>query len=126
MMAFGSKSTKGKESHKIQLVSREVRQPKFKPILELAYKNDPSGALSAIPNKVVMVQDVKKCYNCKIRAIGDLEISNAYEKLCEDEKLKDEFAIVEKKTLTKALVFPTIFKTKWIKIILSRIHDGAF
>ena len=57
-----------------------------------------------------------KCYNCKIGAIGDLEIANAYEKLCVDEKLKDEFSIVEKKTLTKALVFPTIFKTEWIRI----------
>ena len=28
--------------------------------------------------------------------------------------------------MTKALDFPTIFKTEWIRIILSRIHDGAF
>ena len=44
--------------------------------------------------KVVIVQDVRKCYNCKIGAIGDLEIANAYEKLCVDGKLKDEFVIV--------------------------------
>ena len=41
-------------------------------------------------------------------------------------KLKDEFSIVEKKGLTKALVFPTAFKTEWISIVLSRIHDGSF
>ena len=125
-MEFGSKSGKGKETHKIQLFSNEVKQPKFKLIHEVAYKNDPTGALSAIPDKVVMVQDVYKCYNCKIGAIGDLEIANAYEKLCVDGKLKAKFAIVEKKTLTKALVFPAIFKTKWIRIILSRIHDETF
>ena len=73
-----------------------------------------------------MVQDVRKFYNCKVGAIGDFEIANTYEKLCVDGKLKDEFAIVEKKTLTKALAFPTMFKTKWIRIVLSRIHDGAF
>ena len=28
--------------------------------------------------------------------------------------------------MTKALVFPIVFKTKWICIVLSQIHDGAF
>ena len=125
-MASNSKLAKGKEGLEIQLVSNEVKQPKFKPIPEVAYKNDPTGVLSAIPDKVVMVQDVCKCYNGKIGAIGDLEIANAFEKLCVDGKLKDEFFIVEKKTLSKALAFPTIFETEQIRIFLSRIHDGAF
>ena len=55
-----------------------------------------------------------------------MEISNSYEKLCVYGKIKDDFFIVEKKTLTKALAFPTMFKTKWIRIALNRIHDGAF
>ena len=108
------------------MVSNEVKQPEFRPIPEVAYKNDPVGALSMIPDKVVMVQDVRKCYNCKIRAIGDLEITNAFDKLCVYGKLKDEFIIVKNKTLTKALAFPTVFKTEWIRIVLSGIHDGAF
>lgn len=73
-----------------------------------------------------MVQDVQKCYNCKVGSIGDLEIFNAFDKLCDNGKLKDEFSIVEKKGLTKALVFPIFFKIEWICIVLSRIHDGAF
>ena len=108
------------------MVSNEVKQLKFRPIPEVSYKNDPTSALSTIPDKVVMVQDVRRCYNCKIGAIGDLKIANAYDNLCVDGKLKDEFVIVEKKTLTKALAFPTMFKTEWIRIVLSRIHDGAF
>lgn len=79
-MASGSGTTKGLESHEVQLVSNEVKQPKFKPIPEVAYKNDPAGPLSVIPDKVVMVQDVHRCYNCKIGAIGDLEIHNAFTK----------------------------------------------
>ena len=71
-MASGSKSTKGKERYEIKLVSNEVKQPEFKPIPKVVYKNDSTGALSMIPDKVVMVQDVHKCYNCKIGAIGDL------------------------------------------------------
>ena len=117
---------KGKDSLEIQLVSNEVKQPKFKPIPKVSYKNDLVGALSSIPDKVVMVRDVYKCYNCKVGAIGDLEIANAYEKLCVEGKLKDNFSIAEKKTLTKTLAFPTMFKAKWIRIVLSRIHDGAF
>ena len=96
------------------MVSNKVKQPKFRPIPEVAYKNDLIGALSAIP-KVVMVQDVRRCYNYKIGAIGDLKIANAYENLCVDGKLEDEFVIVEKKTLTKALDFPTI-KQRFIVI----------
>ena len=68
-----------------------MKKLEFKPILELSYKNDPASALSLILDKVVMVQDVHKCYNCKIGAIGDLEIANAFEKLCDNGKLKDEF-----------------------------------
>ena len=79
-MASGLKSTLRKESHDIQLVRNEVKQPEFRPIPEVAYKNDPIGKLSMIPDKVVMVQDVRKCYNCKIGAIGDLKIFNVFDK----------------------------------------------
>ena len=54
---------KEKDSLEIELVSNEVKQPKFRPIPKVAYKNDPGGALSTILDKVVMVQDVRRCYN---------------------------------------------------------------
>ena len=108
------------------MVSNEVKQPEFKPILEVAYKNDPATALSVIPDRVVMVQDVRKCYNYKIGAIGNLEIFNTFDKVCDKGILKDEFLVVEKKGLTNALVFPIVFKTEWIHIVLSQIHDGSF
>ena len=78
-----------------------------------------------IPPKVVMIQDVRKCYNCKVGSIGDLELKEAYGRLCENGKLKDEYQIIEHEGLTHALDTPTIFKTKWIKIVLSHIHDGS-
>ena len=40
-----------------------------------------------------------------------MEIFNTFNKLCDKGILKDEFSIVEKKGLTKALVFPIVFKT---------------
>ena len=66
--------------------------------------------------------DVKSCYNCKI---GDMEIREAYEKLCVNGTLKDKFKIVETKGLTHCLKFSTVFKTEWIRLVLSRIHDGS-
>ena len=58
-----------------------------------------------------MVQDVRRCYNYKIRAIGDMEVRKAYYRLCENGVLKEEYQIVEKKGLTHALDFPIVFKT---------------
>ena len=68
-----------------------MKQPKFQAIPEVAYKDDPAGALSMIPPKVVMIQDVRKCYNCKVGSIGDLELKEAYGRLCENGKLKEEY-----------------------------------
>ena len=57
----------------------------------MAYRDDPAGALSMIPPKVVMIQDIRKCYNCKGRSIGDLELNEAYGRLCENGNFKDEY-----------------------------------
>ena len=91
----------------------------------MAYKDDPASALSMIPPKVVMIQDVRKCYNCNVGSIRDLELQEAYKRLWVNGKLKDEYQIVEHKGLTRALDTPIVFKTKWIKIVLSHIHDGS-
>ena len=50
--------------------------------------------------KVIMVQDVRKWYNYKVGVIFDIEIRQAYDKLCENSVLKQEFKIVERKGLT--------------------------
>ena len=54
-----------------------------------------------------------------------MEIRDAYDRLCENGVLKEEYQIAKKRGLTRALEFPTIFKTEWIRIVLSRIHDGS-
>lgn len=54
-----------------------------------------------------------------------MEIRQAYEKLYENGVLREEFKIVEKKGLTQALDFLNVFKTRWIRIVLSRIHDSS-
>ena len=88
-MVSSSRNPKDKELFEFQLVSNKVKQPYFRPIHEVTYKNDPASALSIIPPKVIMVQDVRRCYNCKIGAIGDMEIQQDYDKLCENGVLKE-------------------------------------
>ena len=87
-MASSSQLAKTKTTFEVQLISNEVKQPKFKAIPEVAYKNDLAGALSMIPSKVAMIQDVWKCYNCKVRGVGDMELGEAYDKLCDNGLLK--------------------------------------
>lgn len=54
-----------------------------------------------------------------------MEIIQAYDRLCVNGVLKDEYKIAERKGLMGALGFPTAFKPEWIRIVLSRIHDGS-
>ena len=61
--------------------------------------------------KVVMIQDVRKCYNCKVGSIGDMELRDAYDKLYDNGILKEEYKIVEKKGLMHALDIPQ--PSKW-------------
>ena len=55
-----------------------------------------------------------------------MEIREVYDKLCENGVLKEEYKIIEWKGLTHALDFPSVFKTEWIIIVLSQIHDGSW
>ena len=64
-MASSSQLAKDKVTFEVQFISNEVRHLDFKAIHEVANKNDLVGVLSMIPPKVIMIQDVRKCYNCK-------------------------------------------------------------
>ena len=90
-MAIASNSQLEKGKFEVYIVSNDVKQPNFWAIPEVAYKDDLTSALSMILPKVVMIQDVRKCYNCKVGSIGDLELREAYGRLCDNGVLKDEY-----------------------------------
>lgn len=54
-----------------------------------------------------------------------MDIRQAYDRLCVNRVLKDEYKIAERKGLMQALGFPIAFKIEWIRIVLNRIHDGS-
>lgn len=114
----------GKEVLNVQLVRNDVCKPyKFQVVSESVVKGDPTGALSSILLKVLMINDVCSCYMCKIGEIGDYELREAYDKLGNNGVLKDEHQKVIERGLVCALDFLRNFKVQWIKIVLSRIHD---
>ena len=71
---------------------------------------------SPISNNDTRCQKVLQLQVSKFGRFGNTE---AYNRLCVDRKLKEEYQIVKKKGLTHALDMPTVFKGEWIKIILS-------
>ena len=80
---------------------------------------DPNRALSHILPNVLMINDVRDFYTCKIGEVGNYELREAYAKLCDNGVLRDEFKITKKKKLTHALSFLQNFKNEWIRIMLS-------
>ena len=79
----------GKKVFHIQLIRNNMVQLTFHTILEIMYKGDPSGALSMIPPKVLMIQYVRCCYTLKVE-VGDMKIRYIYQKLCDKKELKEE------------------------------------
>ena len=53
--SLAPKVKEGKEVLNVQLISNEIRQPNFRAILDISYKQDPSGALLMIPPWVLMI-----------------------------------------------------------------------
>ena len=107
-MASSSSTTNikdGKEVFNLQLIRNEIKQLNFRAILDIAYKQDPSSALSMIPPWFLMIQDVRSCYTWKVGNIRDMDIRETYVKLCENRALMDEVKIIERKVLTHALDF---------------------
>ena len=82
-------------------------------------KIDKVGALSSIPPRVLFVTDIYLFQHRKIDEIGNFQLQEAYEELCVDGKLKDEFKHLETKGLTHVVHFPKEFKNDWIRIFLS-------
>ena len=102
----------GKEVKNVQLISNEACEPpKFRPIPKITYKVNPNGALSQFPSNVLMINDVRDCYTCKIGEVGDFELREAYGKLYENGELKDEFKIAKIKGLTCVLEFLKTLRT---------------
>ena len=59
-----------------------------------------------------------------IQDIGTLEMDEALENLCVNDILKIEHQHLEAKGLTHIPHMPYKFQVKWIRFILSQVHNG--
>ena len=114
----------GKDVRNVQLVRSDAFPPlNFQAMLDTAMKGDPSGALSSIPLKVLMIHDVRSYFMWKVSEIGDNELRVDYDELCENGALKNMHKHIVDKGLVHVVDFPYNFKIEWIKVILSRVYE---
>lgn len=102
----------------------EWKVPNFKLTSMIIETLDPSGVQSQIPPKIFLINDIHTHLKCVIQEIGILEMDDALGQLCVNGVLKPEHQHLETKELTRILHMPHEFKVKWIRFILSQVHNG--
>ena len=102
----------------------EWKVPNFKLVPTIAESLDPNGAQSQIPPKVLLINDIRTHFKCTIQDIGTLDMDNSLAELCVDGTLKPEHKHLETKGLTHILHFSMKLQVKWLRYILSHVHNG--
>lgn len=97
--------------------------PKFKLHHYIAEKVDLMGAHYQIPPKVLLIHDIRTFYHCPIQDLRTFEMSEAFDALYEDRDLKPQHQHREIKGLTHVRHMLRDFQMKWIRFILSRVHE---
>lgn len=92
--------------------------------LEIVEVLDLAGAQSQIIPKVLLVYVMCSYYHYSIQELGTHEMNKALNKLCVNGILKLEHQHLEAKGLMHILHMPRDFQSKWIRFILSRVHNG--
>lgn len=107
------------------IVVKNVEKPSLKYSLtpKVAFEPDDKTAFSLIPDRVMLVEDVRFFTKCCVEELGHVEIKDTYDELCTDGKLNSKYEHIKIKGLTEALTYPRVFKPQWVKFVLSRVHD---
>ena len=78
-MYFGSEMVNNSST---KIIRNDQRPPpNFKNTVNINTPIDDVGELSSISPRVLIVQDIKSCYQCKIEEIGYFKIRPSYDKL---------------------------------------------
>jgi hypothetical protein len=86
-------------------------------------EDDPEGALSQTPHGVLHVEDIRAYIHYKFEIIGTTQIIRDLSDMMEEGELKPEFTKLKFLNIFQIFKFYEFDEPKWIKIILSRIHD---
>ena len=123
-MASKSSSSKAKRGSEMLVRGVEWKMPNFKLVPAIAKSLNTDGAQSRIPPKVLLINDIRSHFKCLIQEHGNLEIDNALGEMSVDGTLKPEHKHLETKGLTHISHLPRKFQTKWVRYVLSRVHNG--
>lgn len=81
------------------------------------------GALSSLPLRVMLTEDIRNFIHKKVAKLEDYEINKLYNTQLRIEiNLKDENKHLETKGLMQIAFFPK-FIEEWIKYVLSHVHE---
>ena len=102
----------------------EWKAPEFKLTHAFIESIDPIGAQSKILTKVLLINDIHSHFHCTIQELGTLEMDETLNFLSVDGSLKPKHKHLEDKGLIHLSRMPQRFSMKWIRFILSRVHEG--
>ena len=86
-------------------------------------EDDSEGAFSQTPHGVLHVEDIRAYIHGKLEIIGNTQIIRDLRDIMEEGEFKSEFAKLKDLNIFQLFKFYEFDEPKWIKIILSRIHD---
>ena len=92
--------------------------------IAIAKSLDPHKAQSQIPPKVLLINNIQTHFKCTVQEIETLEMDSALGEIFVNGVLKPEHKHLEVKGLTHILHLLRNFQVKWIRYILSRVHNG--
>lgn len=101
----------------------EWKAPDFKLTSTIAKNLELSGVLLQIIPKVLLINEIHSHFKCAIQDIGTLEMDECLKELCIDGILKPEHQHLKAKGLTRIPHMPQNFKVKWMRFILSHVHN---
>ena len=121
---MASTNRKTKKGSEMLVHGVEWKAPYFKLVLAIAEALEPSGAQSKIPPKVLLINDIHSHFKGTIQELKTLEIDVAWDELCVNGVLRLKHKHLEDKGLTHIIDLPQSFQIKWIRYILSHVHEG--
>ena len=121
MVATSIKARKGSD---MLVHGMEWKALYFKLCPTIVESLDPIRAQLRIPSKVLLINDICSYFHYTIQEIGILEMDETLKSLSVNGVLKPEDQHLEVKGLTHITHMLQNFYVKWIRFILSQVHDG--
>ena len=120
---MASNSSKTKKGSEMLVCGTKWKATNFKLTPTITENVDSTKAQSWIPTKVLLINDIQFHFHCTFQELGTLEMDETLKVLSVDRALKLEHKHLEDKGLIHISWMPRRFSVKWIRFIISRVHE---